>query len=268
MEWWRQVEAALLAGGGVRAPEWMDTEEVGEDGFLVAMPPDEKRADELVYAQEMDEQEREAEEDGDANRAAWARVQACEARSRAKSLGAQLTRSRASVKKPRPRGAGRPKVHSSSARRSSERSGDSGAEDDEFEPPQEGGRLCACGRHDISHKRAGALYVDDACRKRATRAAARARDALERPGVDRHRLDPYAIFEPGELDRLRHRVLAGCRCNGDHFADPEDRHCLKCGRQRWVKEDDGRGWWAFPIGFTVPAKSAETRRVRSSEVRA
>jgi hypothetical protein len=71
--------------------------------------------------------------------------------------------------------------------------------------------------------------------------------------------DPYLRREPEEVARARRRIEEGCRCNGRHIADAEDGHCIKCGHRRG---------WALPIEFTVPARSAETRRVRSSEVAA
>ena len=67
----------------------------------------------------------------------------------------------------RPRGAGRPKARTSSARRSSERSGDSG------DPDEEPVRLCANARcrADISHLHVLAEYCDNggACKQAAYR---------------------------------------------------------------------------------------------------
>jgi hypothetical protein len=152
----------------------------------------------------------------------------------------------------RSRGAGRPKVRSS-ARRSSERSGDSGEEGSE--PP---GRSCACGcGRDITHRAPQAKYLNDthAAADRQRRKRGRARDWS--PDVSRR--DPYLRLDAAELARLRNRIEQGCRCNGSHIADPGDRHCLKCGHRRG---------WSLPVGLAVPARSAETRRPRSSEVAA
>lgn len=80
-------------------------------------------------------------------------------------------------------------------------------------PP--GGRRCACGLHDISHKRAGAKYFDEACRKRASRARAAAVQLQDyRSGVNQAK------------DTL-------CRCNGPLIRDTDgDFACLSCGKHR------------------------------------
>lgn len=82
MDWWSGVVAAVLAAGGELAPLWDDTDEVAEDGYLAAMPDEDKVESERIYARELDEQVQEAEHDGDAARAAFYARQACEARAR------------------------------------------------------------------------------------------------------------------------------------------------------------------------------------------
>jgi hypothetical protein len=138
------------------------------------------------------------------------------------------------------------------ARRSSERSGDSG---EDSEPP---GRTCECKPEcgaDISHRAPQARYLNDA---HAAAARQRRKRALSRNwSADVSRADAYLRREPEEVARARRRIEDGCRCNGHHIADAEDGHCIKCGHRR--------GWF-LPLGFTVPAQSAETRRARSSEV--
>jgi hypothetical protein len=134
---------------------------------------------------------------------------------------------------PRPRGAGRPKARASSARRSSERSGDSG---EGSEPPP---RLCACGCElDISHRAPQARYASDAhaayARQRRKRKRERERSNM-RPGVSGR--DPYLRFDldpPKRFEDLLARVEGGCRCNGHHIADADDGHCVKCGHRRGV----------------------------------
>ena len=143
----------------------------------------------------------------------------------------------------------------SSARRSSERSGDSGSGEGSEPPPP---RLCACGCElDISHRAPQARYASDAhaAYARQRRKRARARDL--RPGVTRR--DPYLRIEADELERLRRRIETGCRCNGHHIADGEDHHCVKCGHRRG---------WALPSSGSAQlvAHSAETRRPRKAVV--
>jgi hypothetical protein len=142
--------------------------------------------------------------------------------------------------------------------RRGERSTSSSSDDPGPEPEPAKRRLCACNCGlDISHRAAQARYASDShaayARQRRKRDRDRARDL--RPGVTRR--DPYLRLDADELERLRRRIETGCRCNGHHIADPEDGHCTKCGHRRG---------WALPVGFTVPARSAETRRARSSEV--
>jgi hypothetical protein len=155
-----------------------------------------------------------------------------------------------SQKRPRARGAGRPRA---SATRSSARSGDSGDDSEGSEPP---GRLCACGcRSDIGHRAPQARYLNEqhAAAVRQRRKRTRARDWS--PDVSRR--DPYLRFDVPTLEQLRQRIEQGCRCNGHHIADAEDGHCVKCGHRR--------GWF-LPRAATPPARSAETRRPRNSEV--
>jgi hypothetical protein len=146
-----------------------------------------------------------------------------------------------SQKRPRARGAGRPRA---SATRSSAKSGDSG---EDGEPPE---RLCACGcRAGIGHRAPQAKYLNDqhgdADRQRRKRA--RERGALTT------RRDPYLRFDDRPLEAIVRRIEQGCRCNGHHIADAEDGHCIKCGH---------RSGWSMPIGYTIAAQSAETRRAR------
>ena len=137
--------------------------------------------------------------------------------------------------------------------------GDSGSSDsDSSEPPPAGRRcLCGCGL-DISHRAPQARYLNDAhaAYVRQRRKRTRARDW--NPDVSGR--DPYLRFDlepPKRFEDLRKRIEDGCRCNGDHIADPEDRHCCKCGHRRGE---------ALPfIGF-LKAASAETRRLRKAVV--
>jgi hypothetical protein len=153
---------------------------------------------------------------------------------------------------PRARGAGRP-----AARRSTtpSRAGPSDDEGPSDEPPP-AGRLCACGCGlDISHRAPQARYLTEAHAAFARQRRKRARARDWNPDVSRR--DPYLRFDEPTYEQLRKRIEDGCRCNGHHIADPEDHHCTKCGHRRG---------WALPVGATVPARSAETRRARSSEV--
>ena len=109
----------------------------------------------------------------------------------------------------RPRGAGRPKARTSSARRSSERSGDSG------DPDEEPVRLCANARcrADISHLHVLAEYCDNggACKQAAYR--------------DRQVLD-YLDAVAGTTT-----TAISCRCEprGQLVVDGV---CFPCGRPR------------------------------------
>jgi hypothetical protein len=159
-----------------------------------------------------------------------------------------------SQKRPRRRGAGRPKASST---RSSARSGDSGDSEGSEPPPP---RLCSCGCElDISHRPPQARYASDShaayARQRRKRDRDRPRDL--RPGVTRR--DPYLRLDADELERLRRRIETGCRCNGHHIADAEDHHCVKCGHRRG---------WALPSVMAIPARSAEARRARDEGVAA
>ena len=134
----------------------------------------------------------------------------------------------------RTRGAGRPKAQSS---RSSSRSGDSG-EDGEGPPAAE---PCSngCGRPrraelEPPHR----YYCTDECRREHQRARQnesrdrdRARRAAERPGVDRHRRDPYEQLAPHEYEALRKRVNDGCDCNGTRLLLDSPDHCSWCGHE-------------------------------------
>jgi hypothetical protein len=134
-----------------------------------------------------------------------------------------------------------------------------GDDSESSEPPSR--RLCACGcRSDISHRAPQARYLNEthgnADRQRRKRWLARGWD----PGVsfrDGFLGDPYSRFEVPTYEQLRRRIEDGCRCNGHHIADGEDRHCIKCGHRR--------GSAAPFVGF-IAAQSAETRRVRKAVV--
>lgn len=161
-----------------------------------------------------------------------------------------LLRGSATTTQARPRGAGRPRGRTSSARRSSERSGDSG---EGSEPP---GRPCACGcGSDISHRALQAKYLNDAhaAADRQRRRRSRGRDW----SADVSRADPYLRFDAETFARLYRRVEQGCRCNGHHIADPSDGHCLKCGHDR--------AHGAVTAGF-IAAQSVEARRPRRPEL--
>jgi hypothetical protein len=132
----------------------------------------------------------------------------------------------------------------SSVRRSSERSGDSG---EGSEPP---GRTCACGCGEpIDHRPQQARYLNtqhgDANRQRQKRTRDRGNLTTRR--------DAYLRFDDRPLEAIVRRIEQGCRCNGHHIADGEDGHCIKCGHRRG---------WSMPIGYTIAAQSAETRRAR------
>lgn len=147
---------------------------------------------------------------------------------------------------PRARGAGRPKAQ---ATRSSARSGDSG-EGEQSDPE----KPCACGcGEDISHRAPQAKYLNnqhaDAHRQR------RKRDRERDWSPDVSRRDPYLRFDVPTFEQLRQRIEQGCRCNGHHIANAEDGHCIKCGH---------RHGWSMPIGYTIAAQSAETRRSREA----
>jgi hypothetical protein len=68
--------------------------------------------------------------------------------------------------------------------------------------------------------------------------------------------DTYLRFDlepPRRFEDLRKRIEDGCRCNGHHIADGEDRHCIKCGHRRGA---------ALPFARFIAARSAEARRAR------
>jgi hypothetical protein len=140
-----------------------------------------------------------------------------------------------------------------SARRSSERSGDSGSDSDSSEPP---GRTCGCGCGlDISHRAPQARYASDAHAAYARPRRKRARTRDWSPDVSRR--DSYFRFDVPTYEQVRKRIEDGCRCNGSHIADAEDGHCVKCGHRRA---------WALPAATSIAAGSAETRRPRKAVV--
>jgi hypothetical protein len=159
---------------------------------------------------------------------------------------------------------GSPRASSSrSSSSSSARSRDPG---DDPEPP--GARPCACG---CGRPRAqGAYYYDDKCRrkhardrKQDQRARDRARDAAERPGVDRHRRDPYEVITPAELEELRKRSEIGCRCNGHHIPDGDDAsHCIKCGHSRGGSHMQGGGRTYIQVRSLVSTHGLKKRKPR------
>lgn len=129
---------------------------------------------------------------------------------------------------------------------------DDDGEPSEHEPPARRFCICGCGR-DISHKRADAVYFDpDACRKRHKRALERERSRAERPGIDRHRRDPYEELATHEYDALRKRVNEGCHCNGHHIADGPD-HCVKCGHELLPPAFASHGEGGIPARTFLPA---------------
>ena len=82
----------LLEGLGLApTPDWMNTTEVGDDGYLVAMPVDEKLKDELVYAEECEGAAEAYERAGDLARGLFERRQAAGARERAGGCAPRLT---------------------------------------------------------------------------------------------------------------------------------------------------------------------------------
>jgi hypothetical protein len=140
----------------------------------------------------------------------------------------RLPRTRAiSQGRPRARGAGRPAVRGSS-RRSSARSGDSGSEDGEPEPPPR--RLCAfCGKDIPATKSSRALYCcdqhADRDRQRRKRQRDRERDLRPRTPTTADERRMYEIT-PEDVERLQ--AVAACRCNGRHLEfDPGS--CFRCG---------------------------------------
>jgi hypothetical protein len=158
-----------------------------------------------------------------------------------------------SARRPRARGAGRPKGQST---RSSAKSGDSGDDGPSEEPPQR--RLCGCNcGSSIERLAPQARYLTDAHRKRHERALARAERERVGDHTDRHRRDPYEILDPETRAWLLRRIEGGCRCNGSHILDETGAHCIKCGHDRG-SDPGGRSY--------VWARSAETRRQRKAEV--
>jgi hypothetical protein len=128
---------------------------------------------------------------------------------------------------PRRRGAGRPAVRGAS-RRSSARSGDSGSEDGESEPPPR--RLCACCGRDIPADRGPrAKYIDNthAERDRQRRKRQRDRERDVRPPTPRP-ADFWRYYDLTADDLVDLRGLVECRCNGRHVEfDPGE--CFRCG---------------------------------------
>lgn len=116
----------------------------------------------------------------------------------------------------RPRGARRPRAQ---ATRSSARSGDSGSEDGEQEPPQDGPPCeCGCGSP-LTGKRAGARHLNGTHRKRAQRA--------------RDRANPNAASERIADHAIEHALPAPagpCECGGE-AAEARDHEwwCVICG---------------------------------------
>lgn len=156
-------------------------------------------------------------------------------------------------RRPRARGAGRPAARRSTT---STRAGPSDDSESSEPPPR---RLCAfCGKDIPANRSPKATHCSDrhADRDRQRRKRARARDW--NPEVSGR--DPYLRFDlepPKRFEDLRKRIEDGCRCNGDHIADPEDGHCCKCGHRRGE---------ALPFVGFLAAASAETRRPRKAVV--
>jgi hypothetical protein len=171
----------------------------------------------------------------------------------ARATARRLARgSRANWPMPRPRGGGRPKGRTSSARRSSERSGDSG---EASEPPDRPCQLPGCDRQIPSGRSPKADHCSDRHAALARQWRKRQKERDWSPDVSRR--DPYLRVDPEEAARLIRRVEIGCRCNGHHIADPQDHHCIKCGHDRA----------GAPVrAGSVTARSAETRRPRNMEM--
>ena len=209
--------AGLVTKGICEAvPWWYDTEEIGEDGHLAAMPENEKRRSQRAYDQEMKAEARRAEEAGDHHHAAWARAECSRTRKGRAARRPTNTRTRGSKR--------------SSARRSSERSGDSGSEDGESEPPHR--RLCAFCGNDIPPDRSPkATHCSDRHadrdRQRRKRQRDRARSKLPAAATT---ADYWRMRQLSDEDRDRLRALVDCRCNGRHLEfDPGD--CFRCGHR-------------------------------------
>lgn len=138
--------------------------------------------------------------------------------------------------RPRARGAGRPKARASSARRSSERSGDSGSEGGEPEPSP-AGRLCECGCGlPLTGKRRQARYLNEAHRKRAQR--------------QRDRLTPDRVAERRLVLLTEAKAPPPVRCKCDpkgHLVDGVV--CVPCGRAR----GNGGAAWLWLAG-DIPSR--------------
>jgi hypothetical protein len=107
--------------------------------------------------------------------------------------------------------------------------------------PEPAARPCACGcgrprRPELP--RPARDYFSDECGRRhardrqaKSRHTKRARVLAERPGVDRHRRDPYEQLAPHEFEALRKRVNEGCGCNGSRLLVDSPDHCSACGHE-------------------------------------
>jgi hypothetical protein len=117
----------------------------------------------------------------------------------------------------------------SPARRSSERSGDSGDDSDSSEPPPR--RLCAfCGKDIPSDRSSKATHCSDrhADRDRQRRKRARDRERSKLPPTPTT-ADFRRMLELTDEERAWLRALVLCHCNGRHLEfDPGE--CFRCGR--------------------------------------
>lgn len=151
--------------------------------------------------------------------------------------------------RPRARGAGRPKARASSARRSSERSGDSGEDGPSDEPPAR--RLCAfCGNDIPADRSPKATHCSDrhADRDRQRRKRQRDRARSKLPATPTG-ADFRGMLEITDEERAWLRALVVCRCNGRHLEfDPGE--CFRCGRHLPHEVEGGRALYAAFVATT------------------
>jgi hypothetical protein len=258
----KRLEGTLVhAHGGKPVPAWMDTDEVGEDGYLVAMPPEDKLREHLIHAEERERWAEEAEQAGEQGRAAFERQQAQQERRHATRLQETLepkartiavVRSKSVATPRRAESSGRPAVRGSS-RRSSAKSGDSG-EDELAEPPAGPAERrpsdrsrTTCNRdgcdNSIEHLASQARFCDDrGCKNKRDAASKAASRKRERESRERElEREAERDFEDGAFEQPR-----VCKCKPPH--EFERGHCNKCGHD--LKHDAGGR-----VHGSVPLKS-------------